>query len=214
MQHRSVLQYAAPPLLLTGQSNGLKIQNLLAKKRKLILSIDRLDYTKGIPHRLRAFRQFIAENEAYRGKVSLILIVVPSRSNVDQYQELKHEVDTLVGQIDGEYRTFGWSPIQYYYRAFSFSDLTALYKAADIAMITPLRDGMNLVAKEFVASKERSKKGVLILSEFAGAANELTDALIVNPRDFRQMVDSLSTCLLYTSPSPRDRTRSRMPSSA
>ncbi|MEM9822012.1 MAG: bifunctional alpha,alpha-trehalose-phosphate synthase (UDP-forming)/trehalose-phosphatase, partial [Bacteroidota bacterium] len=183
----------------------LKIQNLLAKKRKLILSIDRLDYTKGIPHRLRAFRQFIAENEQYRGKVSLILIVVPSRSNVGQYQELKHEVDTLVGQIDGEYRTFGWSPIQYYYRSFSFSDLTALYKVADIAMITPLRDGMNLVAKEYVASKERGKKGVLILSEFAGAANELTDALIINPRDTRQMVQSISAALEMSADEQRDR---------
>lgn len=173
----------------------LKIQKLLDKKRKLILSIDRLDYTKGITHRLRAFEQFIAQNEQYHGKVSLILIVVPSRSNVDQYQELKNEVDTLVGQIDGQYRTFGWSPIQYYYRSFSFSDLTALYNVADIAMITPLRDGMNLVAKEFVASKERSKRGVLILSEFAGAANELTDALIVNPRDIQYMVDTMIQAL-------------------
>ncbi|MEM8909988.1 MAG: trehalose-6-phosphate synthase, partial [Bacteroidota bacterium] len=188
-------KYAFSEKVCKPSKESLKIQKLLAKKRQFILSIDRLDYTKGITHRLRAYEQFIAENEAYRGKVSLLLIVVPSRSNVDQYQDLKHEVDTLVGQIDGQYRTFGWSPIQYYYRSFSFADLTALYKVADIAMITPLRDGMNLVAKEFVATKERSKKGVLILSEFAGAANELTDALIVNPRDTKQMVQSIVDAL-------------------
>ncbi|MFT7606674.1 MAG: trehalose 6-phosphate synthase/phosphatase, partial [Saprospiraceae bacterium] len=130
-------------------------------------------------------------NPQYHGKVTLILIVVPSRTHVGQYQDLKSEIDTLVGRIDGQYRTFGWSPIQYFYRSLPFGELCALYQAADIAMITPLRDGMNLVAKEFVASKEESKKGVLILSEMAGAANELSEALLVNPQDVNDMVKAI-----------------------
>ena len=170
-------------------------ERLEAKKRKIILSIDRLDYTKGIPVRLKAFECFLERHPEYRGKVSLIMIVVPSRSNVDQYKDLKDEVDTLVGRIDGRFRTFGWSPIQYYYRSFKFTDLCALYQVADIAMITPLRDGMNLVAKEYIATKEESKKGVLILSEMAGAANELTEALLVNPTDQNDMVRNIKVAL-------------------
>ncbi|MEL6866118.1 MAG: bifunctional alpha,alpha-trehalose-phosphate synthase (UDP-forming)/trehalose-phosphatase, partial [Bacteroidota bacterium] len=184
-------KYAFPEQVTDlGQSNRI-VERLKAKGRKLIISIDRLDYTKGIPQRLRAFEQFIAQYPEYRGKVTLMMIVVPSRSNVDQYQELKAEVDTLVGRIDGQFRTFGWSPIQYFYRSFSFSDICALYQVADIAMITPLRDGMNLVAKEFVASKERSQQGVLILSEMAGASNELNDALIVNPQDQMDLIQAI-----------------------
>ncbi|MBT8218983.1 MAG: bifunctional alpha,alpha-trehalose-phosphate synthase (UDP-forming)/trehalose-phosphatase [Bacteroidia bacterium] len=166
-----------------------------SKGRKIIISIDRLDYTKGISQRLKAFERFIHTYPQYRGKLTLILLVVPSRSNVDQYQELKQEIDTLVGQIDGDYRTFGWSPVQYFFRSFSFEDLTKLYKVADVAMITPYRDGMNLVAKEFVASKDRQQKGVLILSEMAGAATELSDALLVNPLDINDLVDSLKQAL-------------------
>ena len=170
-------------------------RRLKGKGRKLIISIDRLDYTKGISQRLRAFEQFIETYPQYKGKLTLILLVVPSRANVDQYQELKTEIDTLVGQIDGSYRTFGWSPVQYFYRSFSFEDLTKLYQVADVAMITPFRDGMNLVAKEFVASKDRDKKGVLILSEMAGAANEMGDAILVNPLDINDLVSALKTAL-------------------
>ena len=188
-------KYAYPE----GREGGEKLRNQIdrfqSKGRQLIISIDRLDYTKGIPQRIKAFEKFIANNPQYRGKVTLMLIVVPSRSNVHQYQDLKDEIDTLVGRIDGAYRTFGWSPIQYFFRSFSFVDLTALYKAADIALITPLRDGMNLVAKEFVASKEDSQRGVLILSEMAGAANELTDALIINPQDIDDMVEAIQQAL-------------------
>ena len=189
-------KYAFPEKLLDGINLASKVSNFLAKNRKLIISIDRLDYTKGIPQRLRAYREFLNRNPAFHDQVTLMLIVVPSRSNVDQYQELKSEVDTLVGQIDGEFRSFRWSPIQYYYRPFEFADLCALYKSADIAMITPLRDGMNLVAKEFVASKEESKQGVLILSEMAGAANELTDALLINPQDTNEMVVAIEKAIV------------------
>ncbi len=184
-------KYAFPERIAGKENIDALVNRLKSKKRKLILSIDRLDYTKGIPQRIRAFEKFIRENKKYRGKVTLILIVVPSRSNVDQYSHLKDEVDTLVGKIDGEFRTIDWSPIQYFYRSFSFGDLNAMYKAADIAMITPLRDGMNLVAKEFIASKEVSKRGVLILSEMAGAAIELNEALIVNPQDSNDMVNAM-----------------------
>ncbi|MEM1323157.1 MAG: bifunctional alpha,alpha-trehalose-phosphate synthase (UDP-forming)/trehalose-phosphatase [Bacteroidota bacterium] len=188
-------KYAFPERIADISESSRIIERLLSKGRKLIISIDRLDYTKGIPNRIRVFEQLIRNYKAYRGKVTLMLIVVPSRSNVDQYQELKDEVDTLVGRIDGEFRTFGWSPIQYFYRSFNFADLTALYRAADIAMITPLRDGMNLVAKEFIASKETNKKGVLILSEMAGAASELSDALIINPQDSKGMLNALLKAL-------------------
>ncbi len=188
-------KYAYPERIVGGDTIQQRIERFKSKGRQLIISIDRLDYTKGIPQRIRAFEKFIAQNPQYHGKVTLMLIVVPSRSNVDQYRELKDEIDTLVGRIDGEYRTFGWSPIQYFFRSFSFADLTALYKAAEIALITPLRDGMNLVAKEFVASKEDSQKGVLILSEMAGAANELTDAIIINPQDIDDIVDAVHQAL-------------------
>lgn len=163
----------------------------LAKKQKIIISVDRLDYSKGIPQRLKAFANFLKQQPEYIGKVTIVMIVVPSRANVPQYKALKEELDTLVGKINGTYSTFDWMPIQYYYRGLDFGDLTTLYQVADIALITALRDGMNLIAKEFVASKEDSKKGVLILSEMAGAANELTDAIIVNPQDRQDITDAL-----------------------
>ncbi len=198
-------KYAYPERIVGKEKIDSMVKRLKSKGRKLILSIDRLDYTKGIPQRLRAFEKFIRENKKYRGKVTLMLIVVPSRSNVDQYSHLKDEVDTLVGKIDGEYRTIGWSPIQYFYRSFSFGDLNGMYKAADIAMITPLRDGMNLVAKEFIASKEVNKRGVLILSEMAGAAIELTEALIVNPQDANDMVKAIVNALEMPEEEQEDR---------
>lgn len=185
-------KYAFPERYTDKRINPRKYRK---KDRKLILSIDRLDYTKGIPERIKAYAQFLRDYPEYIGQVTLAMIVVPSRSNVDQYQELKNEVDTLVGSLIGEYGTFNWEPIQYFYRSFPFEDLLALYKAADIALITPLRDGMNLVAKEFIASKERTKKGVLILSEMAGASDQLTDALIVNPNDSNDIIDALVKAL-------------------
>ncbi len=162
-----------------------------SKRLRLILSIDRLDYSKGVPQRLNAYEQFLREHPRYIEKVALVLVVVPSRSNVAHYKRLKEEVDEMVGRINGEFATLNWTPIRYYYRSFAFDDLHALYCHFHIALITPLRDGMNLIAKEFVASKEHDKDGVLILSEMAGAANELTEALLVNPNNARQIVDAL-----------------------
>jgi len=164
--------------------------------RKMILSIDRLDYTKGIIQRLEAFGLFLDRHPEYREKLTMVLVVVPSRTMVGRYAQLKKQVDELVGAVNGRHGTIGWTPIWYLYRFLPFDSLVALYTAADVALVTPLRDGMNLIAKEYVATR-REGKGVLILSETAGAAKELVEA-----------------CLLYTSPSPRDRTRSRMPSSA
>ncbi|MEM6397244.1 MAG: bifunctional alpha,alpha-trehalose-phosphate synthase (UDP-forming)/trehalose-phosphatase [Bacteroidota bacterium] len=151
--------------------------------RKLIVSIDRMDYTKGIPQRIQAFGDFLLNHPEYHQKIDLVMLVVPSRSNVDTYRELKREVDELVSRVNSEIGTFDWTPIHYFYRSLQFPALMKLYQETDIALITPLRDGMNLVAKEFIAAKEDSKRGVLVLSEMAGAIHELTEAIPVNPQD-------------------------------
>lgn len=158
--------------------------------KKLIISIDRLDYSKGIPERLRAFDLFLEQNPEYREKVSLVMVVVPSRDQVDLYKKLKNEIDELVGKINGKYGKLNWSPIHYFYRGFPFQSIVAFYTMSDIALVTPLRDGMNLVCKEFIASK-LDQKGVLILSEMAGAAKELSEAIIINPYDIHEMVSAL-----------------------
>ncbi len=167
----------------------------MAADQQLVISVDRLDYTKGIPQRIHAIGRFFEAHPEFVNQVTFVMLVVPSRDSVDQYQDLKHEVETLVGEVNGLHATFDWTPIQYLYRSLSFGALTALYQRADVALITPLRDGMNLVAKEYVASKERDACGVLILSEMAGAANELTDALLVNPQDSEEMVAAIEKAL-------------------
>lgn len=159
-------------------------------KYKLILSVDRLDYTKGIIQRLEAFEQFLDKYPEYQGKVSLIQVSAPSRTKVYYYQQLKKEVDELVGRINGKYRTFDWNPIWYFYRSFPLENMAALYNMADIALVTPIKDGMNLIAKEFVATKSNDK-GVLILSEMAGAAKEMSEAIIVNPNDTNEVIEAI-----------------------
>ncbi|MEW6220925.1 MAG: trehalose-6-phosphate synthase [Thermodesulfobacteriota bacterium] len=151
--------------------------------RQIILGVDRLDYTKGIPQRLEAFRTALARYPELHGKVTLVQVVVPSREGIPEYQALKARIEQMVGEINGRFTRGGWIPIQYLYRSLSQEELLAYYRAAEIALVTPLKDGMNLVAKEFCAcSLEES--GVLILSEFAGAAAELQrGALLVNPHD-------------------------------
>jgi len=162
--------------------------------RKLILSIDRLDYTKGIPHRLKAFRYFLKKYPEYKEKVSLIMLTVPSRTDVEQYQNLKNEVDILVGNINGEFGTLNWNPVIYFYRSMPLNNLVELYTSSEVALLTPLRDGMNLVAKEYVASKVY-QKGVLVLSEMAGASKELGEALAVNPTNIHQTADAIHQAL-------------------
>jgi len=162
--------------------------------RKIIISIDRLDYTKGIIHRLEAFDLFLSQNPQYKEKVTLILVAVPSRTDVKNYIELRREIEWLVGRVNGEHGTFGWVPVWYMYRTLPFDKLAALYCIADVALVTPLRDGMNLIAKEFVAAKKNGM-GVLILSEMAGAASELGEAITVNVHDKRAIADAIKHAL-------------------
>ncbi|MEM6801808.1 MAG: bifunctional alpha,alpha-trehalose-phosphate synthase (UDP-forming)/trehalose-phosphatase [Bacteroidota bacterium] len=181
----------AQPKVESEISEEVKFIQEYGKRRTLILSIDRLDYSKGIPERIYSYGRFLKNNPQFQGSVTLILVVVPSRSNVEEYKDLKVEVDKRVGHVNGELGTFNWIPIRYYYRSFPFDSLSAMYKASHIALITPLRDGMNLVAKEFIASKEDSKRGVLILSEMAGASEELQEAILVNPNDTKDVEKAL-----------------------
>lgn len=168
---------------------------LLSKPdRQLILSIDRLDYTKGIPERIHAFRRFLHKHPRYLEKVSLIMLTVPSRVAVAQYQNLRSEVEELVGSVNGEFGTMGWTPIIYFYRTVPFQHLIELYCSADVALLTPLRDGMNLVAKEYIATKT-NLKGVLILSEMAGSAKELGEAISVNPNNIEDVSDAIHRAL-------------------
>ena len=161
---------------------------------RVVLSIDRLDYSKGIPERLKAFEMFLAENKEFRGKVSLLMVVVPSRDTVPMYANLKAEIELLVGRINGKFGRINWAPIHYFYRSFPLHALSAFYRMANVALVTPMRDGMNLVCKEYIASK-LDKKGVLILSEMAGSSKELSDAILINPNDEGQYVKALKEAL-------------------
>lgn len=172
--------------------------------RKIVLSVDRLDYTKGILPRLKAFDLFLDRFPQYKGQISLILLVVPSRTGVHEYQVLKKSLDQSVGRINGKHGSVDWIPIRYLYRSVAFPQLIALYSIADVALVTPLRDGMNLVAKEFLATKI-DDKGVLVLSEMAGAATELGEAIIVNPNDETQMVNALETALTMPESEQKER---------
>jgi trehalose 6-phosphate synthase/phosphatase len=156
----------------------------------MVLGVDRLDYTKGILERLLGFERFLEQNPSWHRRVTLVLIAVPSRTKVSDYANLKRELDELVGHVVGRFSSEGWVPLRYLYTQFGAEELVAYYRAADIALLTPLRDGMNLVAKEFVASRVIDD-GVLILSEFAGAAEELTEALLVNPYNADEIAERL-----------------------
>jgi trehalose 6-phosphate synthase/phosphatase len=162
--------------------------------RKVILSVDRLDYTKGIPQRLEAFNEFLSRNPRFKDRVIFVLLVVPSRTRVEHYVQLKRQVDGLVGEINGKHGAIGWMPIWYLYRSLPFHSLAALYSLADVALITPLRDGMNLVAKEYVATRIDGT-GVLILSETAGAAQELGEAILINANNQEETVRALERAL-------------------
>ncbi len=148
--------------------------------QKVIFSVDRLDYTKGLINRLRGYELFLKRNPAWHGKVTFVLSVAPSRIGVGAYQRMKQEIEQTVGRIVGAYGDVHWTPLIYQYRNLSFEEITVMYRACDVALITPLRDGMNLVAKEFVASRP-DQTGVLILSEMAGAAKEMCEAIVISP---------------------------------
>ncbi|HQS51695.1 MAG TPA: bifunctional alpha,alpha-trehalose-phosphate synthase (UDP-forming)/trehalose-phosphatase, partial [Daejeonella sp.] len=164
---------------------------------RIILSVDRLDYSKGILQRLAAFELLLELYPEYIGKVVLYMVVVPSRDTVPQYKELKDHIDKKVGNINASYRTMQWSPVLYFYRSLSIEELSALYQIADIGLVTPMRDGMNLVSKEYVASRT-GNNGVLILSEMAGASKELIDALIVNPNNIGDITRAIVQALNMT----------------
>ena len=172
------------------QKEIARYKKTISKDEKVILAIDRLDYSKALPKRLKAFDRFLEWYPEYKRKVTLVIILVPSRSTVPQYQSLKDEIDLAVGKINGKWGTSNWTPIHYYYRSFRFSRLVAWYHISPIALVTPYRDGMNLVSKEYIATKTDGK-GVLILSEMAGSAKELTSALQVNPNSTASIVDAL-----------------------
>jgi len=163
-------------------------------ERRIIISVDRLDYTKGIAQRLEAFDYFLETNPKYREKVTLILVAVPSRTGVEQYALLKREVDELISRINGKYGTIGWMPIWYLYRFLPFKNLIPLYSVGDVALVTPIRDGMNLIAKEYLATRT-DKRGVLILSEMAGASKVLGEALIVNPNNKEDIAGAIRYAL-------------------
>lgn len=184
--------------------NERKLRQLINHNR-LIISIDRLDYSKGIIQRLKAYQLFLQQHPELRGKVTMIQLVVPSRDTVAKYKELKEEMNRMVSEINGKFSTLGWQPIQHFYRSFPIHLLSALYKAADVALVTPMRDGMNLVSKEFIASKT-DQKGVLILSEMAGASRELSEAIMVNPNDIWDFADKIYQGLNM----PEDEQRRRM----
>lgn len=164
--------------------------------KRVVLSVERMDYTKGILHRLDAIEHFLAEAED-RDAIKFIFVSVPSREEVAEYKELVAEVESRVGRINGQYATLSNSPIRFIHGSVSFTDLCALYAIADVGLVTPLIDGMNLVAKEYIAC-QREDDGVLILSEFAGAAEELSNALLVNPYDTRAVAQSLRDALALT----------------
>ncbi|KGE12533.1 bifunctional alpha,alpha-trehalose-phosphate synthase (UDP-forming)/trehalose-phosphatase [Sphingobacterium deserti] len=174
------------------------------KDRKFILSIDRLDYSKGIIERLQAFESLLKEYPELREKVVLYMLVVPSRDTVPQYRLLRDEIDRAVGHINSIYGVNEWQPIAYYYNSFPVEELSALYVAADVCLVTPIRDGMNLVCKEYVASKEHTD-GVLILSELAGASKELLEAIQVNPNSIDQIREALKTAIEMPMQEQRER---------
>jgi trehalose 6-phosphate synthase len=197
-------------------SDGAKREKVFKKSKELketyrdqvlMLGVDRLDYTKGIPQKLKAYQMLLEENPELRGRIKLIQVLVPSRVDIPQYSELKSEIEQLVGQINGCFSQPGWIPVQYRYRILSREELLVYYQACEIALVTPLKDGMNLVAKEYCASKS-DENGVLILSEFAGAMHQLKcGALLVNPFDTKSLVGVMKEAFFMSKKKKKKRMR-------
>ncbi|KAF5292542.1 hypothetical protein FQR65_LT01688 [Abscondita terminalis] len=183
-----------------------KAPKLISTNQKIILGVDRLDYTKGLVHRLLSFESLLENYPEHREKVSLLQISVPSRTDVKEYQDLKEEMDQLVGRINGKFTTPNWSPIRYIYGCINQNQLAAFYKEAAVGLVTPLRDGMNLVAKEFVACQINVPPGVLIVSPFAGAGETMHEAIICNPYE----IESASECIHRALTMPEDERILRM----
>jgi trehalose 6-phosphate synthase len=166
-----------------------------ADGRRTIIGVDRLDYSKGLEERFLGYRRFLEENEACRGRLFLLQIAPPSRGEVHTYETIRESLDELSGRINGEFAEVDWVPIRYVNQGYGREDLAGFYRAAEIGLITPLRDGMNLVAKEYVAAQDPDDPGVLILSRFAGAALQLRDALLVNPYSKEDISDAIGRAL-------------------
>lgn len=162
--------------------------------KKLLVGVDRLDYIKGVPHKLYAFDLFLQRYPEFQGKVTLLQVAVPTRTEVEEYKNLRTCVNELVGRINGRYGTFNFTPVHYLYRSIPFSELVALYRVADVCVVTSTRDGMNLVSYEYIAT-QKDKSGVLILSEFAGAAQSMNGAFIVNPWNIDELVEAYREAL-------------------
>ena len=180
------VRQAATPLRATRESLG---------ERKLVIGVDRLDYSKGIVQRLEAFGQFLQSHPDERGRVSLLQIAPPSRSDVPEYAELDRMSDEVAGRLNAQIGEFDWTPIRVVKKAYSRTALAGFYRRAEVGLVTPMRDGMNLVAKEYVAAQNPADPGVLVLSRFAGAAQQLGEALIVNPYDTHEVAEAIRTAL-------------------
>ncbi len=196
--------------LYNNAGNKRKVKGLVKilkdrfKGQRIIFSVDRLDYTKGIYNRLLAFETLLMKRPDLHGKVVLIIVVVPSREGVEQYQRMKKQLEEKISEVNGRFGTIEWIPVLYYYRSLDFDELVAHYLSADVILVTPLKDGMNLIAKEFVASR-RDLKGVLILSEFAGSAKELGEAILVNPNSLKELATALEIALDMPEENQRER---------
>jgi trehalose 6-phosphate synthase/phosphatase len=187
------------------RERALRLRRSVGENHKIVLGVDRLDYTKGLLQRILGFERFLERNPAAHRNVTLMLIAVPSRTKIREYSDLKRQVDEQIGRIIGRFSAEGWVPIRYLYTQFETEDLVPYYVASDVALLTPLRDGMNLVAKEYCASHP-GDDGILILSEFAGAAEEMTEALLVNPYDIDQIASRIEEALEM----PADQRTARM----
>ena len=184
-----------------------ELRRELGDPKKVVVGVDRLDYTKGIRHRLKAWGELLNDGAIDPHDAILVQVATPSRERVDAYRQLRDEVELTVGRINGDFAPIGRPAISYMHRSFDRREMTALYRAADVVLVTALRDGMNLVAKEYVASRP-DEQGVLVLSEFAGAADELRAAILVNPHD----IDELKTAILHALAMPEDEQRTAMQS--
>jgi trehalose 6-phosphate synthase len=176
--------------------------------RKLILGVDRLDYSKGLANRFAAFSRLLATRPQWKSRVTYLQIAAPSRIEIGRYREARRDLERLAGKINGRFAEFDWQPIRYLNRGFKSATLAGFFRVAEVALVTPLRDGMNLVAKEYVASQDPAKPGVLVLSPFAGAVAELDQALIANPFDIDAIADALHEALNMPLEERRERWKS------
>jgi trehalose 6-phosphate synthase len=183
--------------MATSEQSDELIQRLHRRsfERSLVIGVDRLDYTKGLPERLKAFRRLLELYPENRRQATLLQIAPPTREEVEAYSEIREELEGLTGAINGAFGNFDWTPVRYIHRAIPRDTLAALFRGSQVGLVTPLRDGMNLVAKEYVAAQDEEDPGVLVLSEFAGAAEDLVEALLVNPYDIDDMAAALQRAL-------------------